>query len=150
MKLINVSYHISYMFKTYTPLMLPHLILKSPKLLIKCIWHTSLCAAEHSVCTHILILCLNFKFKSVSYLPPKTLIMSASNKTSVCVCVCVYARARWGLFFSVILMNSYNSRVCEVSDLSYRVAKVLSLLGCYVAYVGTCLPTFRDSVSVPS
>jgi hypothetical protein len=30
------------------------------------------------------------------------------------------------------------------------VGQILALLGCYAAYVGSCLPTFQDSVSVPS
>ena len=27
--------------------------------------------------------------------------------------------------------------------------EVFNLLGCYTVYVGSCLPTFRDSMSVP-
>ena len=28
--------------------------------------------------------------------------------------------------------------------------EVIALLGCYAAYVGNCLPKFRDSLSLPS
>jgi len=28
--------------------------------------------------------------------------------------------------------------------------QVLALLGCYAAYVDSCLPTFQDSISIPS
>jgi len=33
-------------------------------------------------------------------------------------------------------------------DSKYIVNKTLAILGCYAAYVGSCLPTFRDDLSV--
>jgi len=30
------------------------------------------------------------------------------------------------------------------------VGQILALLGCYAEYVGSCLPAFQDSISVPS
>lgn len=35
-------------------------------------------------------------------------------------------------------------------DSKYIVNKTLAILGCYAAYVGSCLPTFRDSLFVPA
>jgi hypothetical protein len=35
--------------------------------------------------------------------------------------------------------------VLKGTDSKYIVNKTLAILGCYTAYVGSCLPTFRDS-----
>jgi len=38
----------------------------------------------------------------------------------------------------------------EIWGLRRGVVEAFALLGCYAAYVGSCLPTFRDSLSIPS
>jgi hypothetical protein len=50
----------------------------------------------------------------------------------------------------VVLCRCYRIVSAEVDvlkgiDSKYNVNKTLALLGCYTAYVGSCLPTFRDS-----
>jgi len=39
--------------------------------------------------------------------------------------------------------------ICEISVCRHGVFEAFAVLGCYTAYVGSCLPTFRDSLSVP-
>jgi hypothetical protein len=41
------------------------------------------------------------------------------------------------------------SGFCEVSGFHRATCEVLALPGFYSAYVGSCLPTFRDSLTVP-
>jgi hypothetical protein len=38
----------------------------------------------------------------------------------------------------------------KISDVHCGVAEVLALLGCYMAWVGSWLPTLQDSLSFPS
>ena len=40
--------------------------------------------------------------------------------------------------------------LCEISGFRRGVVEALYFLGCYAAYVGGRLPTFRDSLSAPS
>jgi len=42
---------------------------------------------------------------------------------------------------------SFRYLVCEFSGLGRGVGEVFALLGCYVAYVVSCLPTFQNSVT---
>jgi cytochrome c biogenesis protein CcdA len=39
---------------------------------------------------------------------------------------------------------------CEISGFPLRVLEVFGVLKFYAAYAGSCLPTFRESLSVPS
>jgi hypothetical protein len=39
---------------------------------------------------------------------------------------------------------------CKISGFCHVVGEVWALWGCYVAYVGSCLPTFRESLLVSS
>ena len=40
--------------------------------------------------------------------------------------------------------------VCEISGSRRHVVETFALLGSHIVYVGSCLPTFRDSFSVSS
>jgi len=40
--------------------------------------------------------------------------------------------------------------LCGTSGFHRRVDEAFALPGCYAAYVGSCLPKFRDNLSVPS
>jgi len=39
---------------------------------------------------------------------------------------------------------------CKISGFCQGVDEVLTLVGCYVAYVVICLPKFQDSLMIPS
>jgi len=40
--------------------------------------------------------------------------------------------------------------LCGTSDFRRRAGESFSLPGCYAVYVGSCLPTSRDNICVPS
>jgi hypothetical protein len=44
--------------------------------------------------------------------------------------------------------QTWCSGFCEVSGFRRSACEVLALLGCYSAYVGSCLPTFRHNLMV--
>jgi hypothetical protein len=48
------------------------------------------------------------------------------------------------------LMSIKSTRICDVSGFRRSVLDVFAYLGCYAALLGRCLPTFPDSLSVPS
>jgi hypothetical protein len=46
-------------------------------------------------------------------------------------------------------------RLCDklifvISGLRHGIDEIFALLGCYAVYIGTCVPTFRDNLSVTS
>jgi hypothetical protein len=57
------------------------------------------------------------------------------------------------IFFLQFLFVELFSPVCDPLSLfslgQLSIAEVFALLGCYAAYVGSCLPTFRDCLSIP-
>jgi len=52
------------------------------------------------------------------------------------------------ILFSILLIKQLVDWV--ISGSCHSVYKIFALLGCYLAYIGDSLPTFRDNPSVPS
>jgi len=44
----------------------------------------------------------------------------------------------------------YTLEASEISGFCCAIDDIFTLLGCYSAYIGSCSPVFRDSLSVPS
>jgi hypothetical protein len=52
------------------------------------------------------------------------------------------------MFDSLVVWAMFNRYdVCEISGSRRGVGEVFAILGCYAAYVGSCLPMFRYSVT---